>query len=353
MLAHQGCSYFTISALQGLYSGGSEARCGFCRINRLTLSPGSPILGPMEPNTIPILYQDHHLLLVNKPAGLVVHPTYKHADGTLWDLLLADLAGQAGDGWSPPILADEPGWERAPEGVRVMLREKRLAKAWQEEGWLPRPVLLHRLDKDTSGVLALARTELACRHIARQFNSHTIGKTYLALARRQASTWSRPRAPFTVTIITGERREEQPGQELDLALYQGRLLLLDGPLQRDPDDRRRCIVGPDGQSARTRVCVLAAWDEYTLLEVQPETGRTHQIRAHLAAAGYPLVGDPVYAPSADPGSPAAHLTRQFLHASSLTLREYPTNRPRTFGAPLATDLVEWLRVYGRAHMELP
>src|SRR5581483_435409 len=76
----------------------------------------------MEQQTIPIIYQDHHLLIVNKPAGVVTHPTYKHTDGTMWDLLLAWLAQQESDGWRPPDLPDEPGWERAPEDVRQMLR---------------------------------------------------------------------------------------------------------------------------------------------------------------------------------------------------------------------------------------
>jgi len=299
----------------------------------------------MEQSNIPIIYQNHHVLIVNKPAGLVVHPTYKHAQGTLWNMLLEDLERQGSDGWCPPDLPDEPGWERAPAHIRVMLREQRLARFWQEEGWLPRPVLLHRLDKDTSGVLALARTGLACRHIARQFNMHTIVKTYLAVVRRAAPAWAQPRAPFTVTLTRASGAAEQLTQPLDLALYQGASLMLDGPLQRDPADRRRCIVGPDGQEARTRVQVKAAWDDYALLEVQPVTGRTHQIRAHMAAAGYALVGDPTYAPLAEPGSSAAALARQFLHASSLALRDYPANCPRTFVAPLPADLADWLRVY--------
>ena len=339
MLTHQDCSYFTML----------EKGPGPCLV-LLTPIPFPFILALME-RKIPVIYQNHHLLVVNKPAGLVVHPTYKHAEGTLWNILLEELERQGSDGWSPPELADDPGWERAPEHIREMLREKRLAKYWQEEGWLERPVLLHRLDKDTSGVLALARTGMACQHIARQFSSHTIVKTYLALAHRGAPAWALPRAPFTARLLslsrTGESRE--PGAEaalpLDFAFHQGATLLLDGALQRDPTERRRCVVGPNGQESRTRVRVLAAWDEYALLEVQPVTGRTHQIRAHLAAAGYPLVGDTTYALQAAPGSPMANLERQFLHAYSLTLRAYPSNHPCTFIAPLAADLEEWLRLY--------
>src|SRR5713226_4277949 len=104
----------------------------------------------MESTMVPVVYQDHHLLIVNKPAGLVVHPTYKHSGDTLWDLLGAAHAEQEHDGWAPPEQEDEPGWEKAPEQVRLMLRERRLEKIRLSEGWLERPVLLHRLDKDTS-----------------------------------------------------------------------------------------------------------------------------------------------------------------------------------------------------------
>jgi 23S rRNA pseudouridine1911/1915/1917 synthase len=295
-----------------------------------------------ERNTLPIIYQDHHLLIVNKPAGLVIHPTYKHADDTMWDLLLAYLARQGTDDWAPPDLPDEVGWERAPEQVRLMLRERRAAKLWAEEGLLPRPALLHRLDKDTSGVVALARTARACRHVVHQFNAHTIVKTYLAVVRRGSPAWTRPRAPFTVSRFQADGTLEQLSWPLELSGCQGVSLLLDGPLRRDPDDRKRCIVGPGGQEARTRITILAERGQFLFVEACPITGRTHQIRAHLAAAGYPLVGDPTYAPQPVPGTPEAALTRQFLHAYSLTFNDYPANRPRTFVAPLSTELVAWL-----------
>lgn len=297
----------------------------------------------MEQQSIPIIYQDHHLLVVDKPAGLVIHPTYKHTSGTMWDLLLVWLSRQESDGWRPPDLPDERGWERAPESIRQMLREKRTAKLWQEEGWLARPALLHRLDKDTSGVVVLARTERACRHIVHQFNAHTIEKTYLAVARRGSPTWARPRTPLSATLLSGSG--EQMSWPLDLAGVWGRPLLLDGPLQRDPDDRRRCIVGAQGQAAATRIRVLAVCGDYVLIEARPVTGRTHQIRAHLAAAGYALVGDGTYAPPAAEGSPEAALSRHFLHACSLRLRDYPGNWLRTFTAPLPPELLAWLRHY--------
>jgi 23S rRNA pseudouridine1911/1915/1917 synthase len=292
---------------------------------------------------IPVIYQDHHLLIVNKPAGLVVHPTYKHADGTMWDSILAYLAEQGGDGWQPEELPDKPQWAGAPEHIQVMLREQQRAKQLQEEGLLPRPCLLHRIDKDTSGVVALARTERARRHIIRQFYDHSIVKRYLAVVREGSPQWTRPRAQFNVLIQDGS--DQQPVESAELLAVNGARYLLDGPLQRDPDDRRRCIIGPHGQSAMTLIYVLAVRGEYALLEARPITGRTHQIRAHLAAAGSAIVGDATYAPPAREETPAAKLSRQFLHAYSLELRRYPDNERHTFVAPLADDLGAWLAAY--------
>ncbi len=292
---------------------------------------------------IAILYQDHHTLLINKPAGVVIHPTYKHADGTLWDALLAYLERQESDNWQPPELADDPAWKQAPLAIQELLRAQRTAQQWKEDGLLPRPCLLHRLDKDTSGIVALARTERSRRFLVRQFYEHTIVKRYLAVVQRGAPAWTRPRTTFPCT------RQQLDGSTLDahlpLSLVTGDEFVLDGPLQRDPDDRRRCIVGPDGQQATTWIRVLAVEEDFALLDVRPITGRTHQIRAHLAAAGYAIVGDQTYAPSAAPGTPQAALGRQFLHAYSLSLRLYPGNDPRTFIAPLADDLVAWLQQY--------
>jgi 23S rRNA pseudouridine1911/1915/1917 synthase len=299
----------------------------------------------MKPNDIPIIYQDHHLLVVNKPAGLVIHPTYKNADGTMWDALLVYLAEQGKDDWQPPVLPDEPEWAGAPEHIQVMLREKRVEQQWKEDGLLPRPCLLHRLDKDTSGVVALARSERSRRHIVRQFLRHTIVKRYLAVVQKGAPGWSHPRTTFTVSRHD-EAKNEVPCN-LPISLLPNDELVLDGPLQRDPDDRRRCIVGSAGQAARTVLKVLAVSEtqDFTLLEVRPVTGRTHQIRAHLAALGYAIVGDQVYAPVAEQGSPQAALKRQFLHAHSLELRRYPDDVLYTFVAPLADDLLSWMKCY--------
>ncbi len=296
----------------------------------------------MEQTTIPIIYQDHHLLIVNKPAVLVIHPTYKHADGTMWDAILEYLEQQGGDDWQPPELPDEPEWKGAPEQVRVMLRAQRLERMWKEDGLLPRPCLLHRLDKDTSGVVALARTEHSRRHLVRQFHEHSIVKRYLAVVQRGAPDWARPRASFKILKGQDEIDAMQFGLMTDIAFNGENELMLDGALQRDPDDRRRCIVGPDGQQAQTSIKVMAAEGEFVLLEAQPVTGRTHQIRAHLAAFGYAIVGDTTYSPPAKVGTPAAAMKRQFLHAYSLELRRYPDNALCTFIAPPADDLTAWL-----------
>src|SRR5436309_15601230 len=126
----------------------------------------------MPTATIPLIYQDHHLLIVNKPAGLVIHPAYKNVDGSMWNALLADLAQLSADDCRPPVLPDEPGWAGAPPHIHSMWRQKRSEKQWKEDGLLPRPCLLHRPDKDTSGIQARTRTEGSRRHRFRHFKAH-------------------------------------------------------------------------------------------------------------------------------------------------------------------------------------
>lgn len=298
----------------------------------------------MDVADIKIIYQDHYLLIINKPAGVVIHPTYKHADDTLWDAVLLYLEQQGQDDWQPPVLPDEPRWELAPPQVQAMLRLRRDERFWREEGLLPRPCLLHRLDKDTSGIVALARTEKARRHVVSQFQDHTIVKSYLAVVQRGARDWARPRTTFTASRVTLDGEEPWDASQL-LASAPDDMFVLNGPLWRDPDDRRRCVVIECGQEAITQFRVLAVEDDCALLDVRPITGRTHQIRAHLAALGYAIVGDQTYAAPAVSGQPAAALSRQFLHAYSLALRDYPHNMPITFVAPLADDLVAWLERY--------
>ncbi len=298
----------------------------------------------MESADVTFIYQDHYLLIVNKPAGLVIHPTYKHGDGTMWDAVLAFLERQEGDDWHPALLPDDPKWAGAPPAIQAMLRQKRMDRLWREDGLLPRPCLVHRLDKDTSGIVALARTERSRSHLVKQFHDHSIEKRYLAVIQRGACDWSLPRAAFS---ITRKNPTEVGTQLVDGTCFYSATsadeFLLEGALQRDPDERRRCIVGPDGQASRTSVRVLAVEEPFALLEVHPITGRTHQIRAHLASAGYAIVGDQMYAPPAPEGSAAAQLARQFLHAYSLTLQRYPQNDRYQFIAALPIDLQSWLQ----------
>ena len=235
-----------------------------------------------------VLYADEALLVVNKPPGLVVHPTYKHPDGTMTDAIFA----------------------------------------WCEALGASRPWLLHRLDKDTSGVTLFARTEESRRALARQFAQRMTRKRYLAIA-----LW-----PDELSL-SGE---------------------VDAPLWRDPLDRRRVIIVPEppGQASRTRYRTLArsprpndgasgsAPAGFALLLAEPVTGRTHQIRAHLTSLGAPLVGDAMYLPE---GSEVATLApRVMLHAWKLTIR-YPLNGSlRTFTAPPPSDFLDAARALGLA-----
>ncbi len=109
----------------------------------------------------------------------------------MWDAILAYFEQQGGDDWQPPDLPDEQQWAAAPEHIQEMLRKRRLERMWKEDGLLARPCLLHRLDKDTSGVVALARTERSRRFLVRQFEEHSIVKRYLAVVRRGAPEWAR------------------------------------------------------------------------------------------------------------------------------------------------------------------
>jgi 23S rRNA pseudouridine1911/1915/1917 synthase len=233
-----------------------------------------PIAEPvaLQAETIPItiIYEDADLIVVNKPAGLVVHPALGHRTGTLVNALLAKY----------PDLGDLSQAE--PEAEQ-------------------RPGVVHRLDRDTSGLLVVARTDLALRHLRRQFKDRTVQKTYLALVV------GRPKAP------------------------EG---LIDVPLGRDPHHRQKFAPLVDGKPARTRFRLVEKVGEYSLLEVDLETGRTHQIRVHLAWLGCPVVGDTVYGPKNNPPG----LDRQFLHAWRLGFEHPRHGRALTFEAPLDRQL---------------
>jgi 23S rRNA pseudouridine1911/1915/1917 synthase len=224
---------------------------------------------------VEVLFEDEDVVVVNKPPGLVVHPAHGHKSGTLVNAMLGRIASTTG----------------------------------RESG---RPGIVHRLDKDTSGVMVIAKTDVAQLALSRQLQAKRFAKQYLALV------WG------------------DPGEQATT---------VDAPLLRDADDRRRMVVRAAGRPAETRFRRIAAWgganDRTALLHVEPVTGRTHQIRVHLAYAHFPIVGDPVYGRRGD----TSGLARQFLHAWRLTVR-LPHAGERTFTAPLAPDLVAHLERLG-------
>ncbi|MGO8949536.1 MAG: RluA family pseudouridine synthase [Ktedonobacterales bacterium] len=217
------------------------------------------------PTPLAIVYEDRDLLVVDKPAGLVVHPAPGHQRSTLVDGLLSHVAE-----------------------LRMM-------------GGTERPGIVHRLDKDTSGLLVVAKNAVAHASLADQMKSHATIKRYLALVEGQMS------------VPEG---------------------VVDAPIGRDPRNRQRmAIVRAGGRVARTRFRTLRYAQGRTLLEVQLESGRTHQIRVHLAAIHHPIVGDRVYGRTQPPEP-----TRQFLHAAHLEFLHPSTQEWMAFDAPLPADL---------------
>ncbi len=218
-----------------------------------------------------VLFEDDELLAVDKPAGLVTHPSYKHPDGTLWDAVLAR---------------------------QLMLGEQR-------------PCLLHRLDRWTSGVVLLAKTDAARRAVVRQFESRLVVKRYLALAAG--------------SLVP---------EEGDIA----------APLARDPSDRRRTIVAEGGQPALTHYRILGNVNERLLVLAEPRTGRTHQIRAHLSFRGAPIMGDARYFTKGDDA--LLCVPRTMLHAWQIRIAYPGTGAPFTITAPPPADFAHVARSMG-------
>jgi len=253
---------------------------------RISVQLSAPPDESIQPESIPlrIAYEDGEILIVDKPAGLVVHPSAGHAHGTLVNALL----GRARERGEP--LGSVAG--------------------------VGRPGIVHRLDKDTSGLLVVAKTDAAQASLMRQFGERTIQKEYLALVRGEAP------APH------------------------GRI---EAPVGRDPRDRQRMAVVAGGRAAATEYRVLDSGDGYTLLRLHPLTGRTHQIRAHLAYLGLPIAGDTRYAGGLGPGG----LARQFLHATGLRL-ERPSDGARLRAwSELPPDLAGSLAITGIRAPDLP
>ncbi|MDP3063730.1 MAG: RluA family pseudouridine synthase [Chloroflexota bacterium] len=233
----------------------------------LSVPPPTAVALAAEPIPLRIVYQDAHLLVVDKPAGLTVHPAPGHPSGTLVNALLAlcsDLSGIGGE---------------------------------------LRPGIVHRLDKDTSGLMVVAKSDASHRELSRQWKERSVRKGYLAL-------------------VSGR-----------LAPAEG---VVDAPVGRDPRNRKRMAIVPDGRVARTRYRTLRPVGVDTLVELLPETGRTHQIRVHMAALGHPLVGDALY------GRRDPRLSRQFLHAHLLAFNHPATGQRMEFTSPLPEELARLL-----------
>ena len=265
--------------LQDLIERGHVRVDGFVRRTSFKITPGQVVTVSIpervevellpEEIDLDFLYIDNDIVVVNKPAGMVVHPAVGHGSGTLVNALLHHF---------PDIS---------------------IAGTF-------RPGLVHRLDKDTSGVIVAARNDRAMNALVRQWQDRTVEKLYQ-------------------TLVAGVFEEVEG--------------TVDAPIGRDPVHRQRMAVRRDGRDATTHFTVGERFKESTLLDVQIETGRTHQIRVHMAMTGHPVIGDQVYGNATSQRlATAFDVPRQFLHAASLSFL-LPDGKPVTFEAPLADDLV--------------
>jgi 23S rRNA pseudouridine1911/1915/1917 synthase len=236
----------------------------------ITVPP--PVPTGLLPEAIPvkIIYEDDDLLVIDKPAGLTVHPAPGHPSHTLVNAVLSHL------------------------------------NDIEDEGGVTRPGIVHRLDKDTSGVMLVAKNNVALANLANQFKARTVKKTY-------------------ITLVKGILRPDKG--------------VIDAPIGRDSGDRKKMAVTGEsrGRAARTNYRVIRYVGKNTLLKIMPETGRTHQIRVHLAAIGYPVFGDITY------GKKSAFLNRQFLHAHKIGFNLPATGKWVEFESPLPEDLEQALK----------
>ncbi len=225
--------------------------------------PPAPATAQPEAIALEVIFEDSDIIAVNKPPRMTVHPAPGHPSSTLVNAVLAhsdDLSGIGG----------------------VM-----------------RPGIVHRLDRDTSGVILIAKNDAAHNGLAKQLKNRTIEKTYLAL-------------------VEGTPKPAEG--------------VIDAPLARDPRRRERMAVIEGGRESVTAYTVIERFSGSSLVEARPKTGRTHQIRVHLAAIGHPIVGDRVY------GKPSPLVARQFLHAQRIVFTHPRTNDRVELEAPLAADL---------------
>ena len=235
-----------------------------------------PAAAKAQDIALDILHEDQAILVLNKPAGLVVHPGAGNAEGTLVNALLFHCAG-----------------------LSVI-------------GGAERPGIVHRLDKETSGCLAVAKTDSAHRSLSGQFADRLVQKTYLALVE------GIPRMPH------------------------GKI---EAAIGRHAVQRQKMAVSERGRASVTQYRVLASFEGKTLVECQPRTGRTHQIRVHLKHLGHPIVGDPLY------GRRGGH-ARHFLHAWKISFTHPETGKAMAFCAPLPPDFPEWAVAVSKAPIKM-
>lgn len=262
------------STVQDLIDSGSILVDGIQRKPKFKVTPGEvvavtlpePAPDEIQPDDIPldIVYEDRDVIVIDKPAGMVVHPAPGHPRGTLANALVAHV----------PDLA---------------------------VGGSQRPGIVHRLDKDTSGLIVAAKTDRGRTSLVGQWGSDSVEKRYLAL-------------------VDGVVEADEA--------------TIDAPIGRDEKNRQRMAVARSGREAVSHFRVLERFPEATLLEVSLETGRTHQIRVHMAFIGHPIVGDPVYGRAS---RNETGLQRQFLHASELSFA-LPDGKRVRFVSPLPEDL---------------
>ncbi|AKQ42695.1 ribosomal large subunit pseudouridine synthase D [Aurantiacibacter atlanticus] len=237
---------------------------------------------------IPIVFEDEHLIVVDKPAGMVVHPAAGNLDGTLVNALLHHCAGEL-------------------SGI----------------GGVARPGIVHRIDKDTSGLLVVAKSDAAHEGLARQFADHSLERAYLA--------------------VCGGHPKPAEGN-------------VSGRMGRSDADRKKMAVLPDdssrGKHAVTHYRTLDRLDHAALVECRLETGRTHQVRVHLASIGHALIGDPVYGRTPAPLRPllkALDFRRQALHAAILGFVHPVTGNRVSFSSELPADMRELIDGIGHSN----
>ena len=241
----------------------------------VTLPEPEPIEAQPQDIPLDVVYEDGDVIVVNKPSGLVVHPAPGHPDGTLVNALLYHCAGSL-------------------SGVGGALR----------------PGIVHRIDRDTSGLIIAAKTDAAHQALSAQLSDHTLARTYEC-------------------VVVGAPREDRG--------------TVDAPIARDPRDRKRMAVVPGGRSAVTHWEVLARYPGYSHLRCRLETGRTHQIRVHMAHIGHPILGDTVYGAK----KPVPGLTGQCLHAVGLRFLHPRTGEPVELHCPLPEEFAAVLRKLDR------